>query len=104
MGADLWPPKKKNPSFRDLKGPGILAMANAGPNTNGSQFFITHKATPHLNYKHTIFGHVVSGQDVVNAIRKGDVIEKIEIIRKGDKARNFVTDQVAFDSLSSQGK
>ena len=87
-----------------FKGPGILAMANAGPNTNGSQFFITHKATPHLNYKHTIFGHVVSGQDVVNAIRKGDVIEKIEIIRNGEKARNFVTDQVAFDRLSSQGK
>jgi peptidylprolyl isomerase len=80
-------------------GPGVLAMANAGPNTNGSQFFITHKATPHLNYKHTIFGHVVSGQDVVNAIRQGDKIRSIEIIRNGDKANNFATDQAAFDRL-----
>ena len=87
-----------------FNGPGILAMANAGPNTNGSQFFITHIATPHLNYKHTIFGHVVSGQNVVNAIRKGDVIEKIEIIRNGDKAKNFATDQAAFDRLSAQRK
>ena len=82
-----------------FKGPGVLAMANAGPNTNGSQFFITHKATPRLNYKYTIFGHVVSGQNVVNAIRKGDTIEKIEIIRNGDKAKKFATDQAAFDSL-----
>ena len=82
-----------------FSGPGVLAMANAGPNTNGSQFFITHKATPHLNYKHTIFGHVVSGQNVVNAIRNGDKIEKIEIIRNGDKAKNFATDQAAFDRL-----
>ena len=84
--------------------PGVLAMANAGPSTNGSQFFITHKATPHLNYKHTIFGHVVSGQDVVNAIRQGDTIEKIEIIRNGDKAKNFATDQAAFDRLLAQKK
>jgi len=82
-----------------FKGPGVLAMANAGPNTNGSQFFITHKATPRLNYKYTIFGHVVSGQNVVNAIRKGDTIEKIEIIRNGDKSKKFATDQAAFDSL-----
>jgi len=80
-------------------GPGVLAMANAGPNTNGSQFFITHKATPHLNYKHTIFGHVVAGQEVVNTIRQGDIIEKIEIIRNGDEANNFATDQAAFDRL-----
>jgi peptidylprolyl isomerase len=91
------------PSLR-FTGPGVLAMANAGPKTNGSQFFITHKATPWLNYKHTIFGHVVSGQDVVNAIRQGDVIEKIEIIRNGDKAKNFATDQPAFDRLLAQRK
>jgi len=87
-----------------FKGPGVLAMANAGPGTNGSQFFITHRATPHLNNKHTIFGHVVAGQDVVNAVRKGDTIEKIEIIRNGDQAKNFATDQAAFDRLLAQGR
>ena len=60
---------------------GILSMANAGPTTNGSQFFITHGPTPHLNGKHTVFGTVVSSDDqkIVNSIAKGDVIEKLTI-------------------------
>jgi hypothetical protein len=76
---------------------GILSMANAGPKTNGSQFFITHKATPHLNGRHTVFGHVTIGLDVVDKIAKDDVITSVKIIRVGKEAKKFDAEKIFND-------
>jgi peptidyl-prolyl cis-trans isomerase A (cyclophilin A) len=82
-------------------GPGILAMANSGPATNGSQFFITHKETSWLNNRHTIFGHLISGQNIVDTIEQGDTITHIKIIRKGRAAKKFKAEKV-FEELRNK--
>jgi peptidyl-prolyl cis-trans isomerase B (cyclophilin B) len=80
-------------------GPGVFSMANSGPGTNGSQFFITHLATPHLNGKHTVFGKVTKGMDVVNAIQKGATIKSIKVLGSTDAL--FAAQKVNIDKWNA---
>ena len=83
--------------------PGVLSMANAGPGTNGSQFFITHKETPWLDGKHTVFGYTTEGQEVINSVVQNDIIQKIIIERIGVKAQQW--DAVnSFNAFVNQKK
>ena len=84
--------------------PGILSMANSGPDTNGSQFFITHKETPWLDGRHSVFGRVVKGQEVVSAVAQGDKIQQVRIHRVGPAARAFKVSQESFDALKKEAE
>jgi peptidyl-prolyl cis-trans isomerase A (cyclophilin A) len=81
-------PDEFHPSLKHNK-PGVLSMANAGPGSNGSQFFLTIVATPWLDNKHSVFGYVVGGMNIVNSSKTGDVMRTVKIIRKGDAVKNF---------------
>ncbi len=95
-----------NEIVADLKhdGPGVLAMANSGPDTNGSQFYITLSAVPQLDGSYSVFGRVVQGQPVVNAIKRGDKIISVKILRLGGAAKAFTVTQASFDALVAKVK
>jgi FKBP-type peptidyl-prolyl cis-trans isomerase len=91
-------PNEVSPELKH-DGPGVMAMANSGPNTNGSQFYITMAATPHLDGGYSVFGRVVKGQDVVSRIAKNDRIDSVKIVRVGAGAKAFPVTQQSFDAL-----
>jgi len=101
LGTGTGDPGYKFPDEIDTSlkhvGPGILSMANAGPGTNGSQFFITHVKTDWLDGKHTVFGHVINGQDVVNKIAQNDTLKRLVVLRKGKDAEAFDAAKVFED-------
>jgi len=91
-------PNEVSPELKH-DGPGVLAMANSGPHTNGSQFYITMQATPHLDGGYSVFGKVVQGQDVVANIKPGDRMTSVKILRIGADARAYAVSQASFDAL-----
>ncbi|WP_139957942.1 peptidylprolyl isomerase [Flavicella sediminum] len=100
--ADEFPKDKEGNLLFSHDKKGILSMANSGPNSNGSQFFITHKETPWLNGKHTIFGEVVEGLNIVDSIAQGDLMHRIEIIRVGSDAKNYDPNAVFSKALKDR--
>jgi FKBP-type peptidyl-prolyl cis-trans isomerase len=96
-------PNEVSPNLKH-DGPGVLAMANAGPHTNGSQFYITMRATPQLDGGYSVFGKVVQGQDVVARIQKGDRMTTVKILRIGSDAKAFTVTQAGFDAMVASAK
>ncbi|MBA6155489.1 peptidylprolyl isomerase [Tenacibaculum sp. S7007] len=102
--ADEFPLNEEGKLIYPHDGPGVLSMANSGPETNSSQFFITHKETPWLNGKHSVFGRVLKGQNVVDTIQQNDYIKHVDIIRVGEDAKKFNASAIFEEELANVEK